>query len=117
MTTQDPYPEHLEDIDDAELGFAPSSGDALVRAMTRLAVAIENATSAFTSQRQAAPAVPERPPLAPLPPVQTVATTPPCPNHGLDKVKPSTKFAGFYCTAKDPNGPRGYCPWQFRTAA
>ena len=84
----------------------------LIRALTRIAVALET-----SGQRAVAPSVPPtRPALAPLPPVQTVATTPPCPNHGLDKVKPSTKFAGFYCTAKDPNGPRGYCSWQHRAA-
>lgn len=113
MNATDPYPDDLME----GLETPAPAGDQLVRAMNRLAAAIENATTAFSSQRAAAPSVPPtRPTLAPLPPVQTVATTPPCPNHGLDKVKPSTKFAGFYCTAKDPNGPRGYCSWQHRAA-
>lgn len=110
----DPYPEDLFESEPLEpvAPIAPEAvGQKLVQAINRLAAAIEN------NPVHAAPSVPARPALAPLPPVQTVASTPPCPNHGIEKVKPSTKFPGFYCTAKDPNGPRGYCPWQFRTAA
>lgn len=39
------------------------------------------------------------------------ASTPVCPKHGPDKVKPS-KFGGFYCQAADDEEPKGYCSWK-----
>lgn len=41
-------------------------------------------------------------------------TSPICPKHGAEKVKPSTKTPGFYCTHPDESGPRGYCTWSSR---
>ena len=46
-------------------------------------------------------------------PVQGGAT-PVCPKHGAEKVKPSTKFTGYFCTAQDESTERGYCRWQQR---
>lgn len=110
----DPYPPQLLETD-----LAPTEPDPLVRAINRLAQAIEQQVLAQLDNRpQSAPQAPQRPQaLAPLPAVTTVAAKPPCPKHGLDKVQPSNKFPGFFCTAKDEQGPRGYCAWQFRTQA
>lgn len=111
----------IEAPDFPETAYPPvlspvNDGDALTKAIHRLAAAVEQNTLAILDQRlpvsTAAPSV--VPPLATLPAVQTVASTPACPKHGLDRVKPSSKFAGFYCTAKDETGPRGYCAWQAR---
>lgn len=94
-------------------------------ALNRIATALEQIALALIDQR--APSVMLQggsggfvaptsnvAPLAALPAVQTVQNTPQCPKHGPDRVKPSSKFAGFYCTAKDETGPRGYCSWQAR---
>ena len=40
--------------------------------------------------------------------------SPVCPKHGAEKVKPSTKFTGYFCTAQDESTERGYCRWQQR---
>lgn len=104
-------PEHL-------YGLATlTADDTLAKAINRLAQAIEQNTLAMLDQRVGtqAPVVVPAQPLAALPPVQTVANKPSCPKHGPDKVSPSTKFTGFFCTAKDEAGPRGYCSWQART--
>lgn len=92
-----------------------NDADALTHALNRLATAVEHLTLTILDQK--APAAVQQAPAAlqALPAVQTVQTTPACPKHGLDRVKPSSKFAGFYCTAKDETGPRGYCGWQARS--
>jgi hypothetical protein len=110
---RDPYPETLEDVE-----FSPPTLPAIdpqVVALNRIATALEQLTLAVLDRPQVPQAATARPALAPLPPVQVVADKPSCTKHGPDKVAPSNKFAGFYCTAKDPQGPRGFCGWQFRT--
>jgi hypothetical protein len=113
----DPYPSQLMETD-----LTPTTEpDPLVRAINRLAQAIEQQVLATLDRpvaQQNAPQAPAqaRPALAPLPAVTVVAQKPPCPAHGIEKVQSSTKFPGFFCTAKDPNGPRGYCAWNVRTA-
>lgn len=110
----DPYPRELTD------DLTPlAEPDPLVRAVNRLATAVEQLVlNQLDNRPQAVQVAPQRPQvLQPLPAVTTVAAKPPCPFHGIDKVQSSTKFAGFYCTAKDASKPRGYCDWQFRTQA
>jgi hypothetical protein len=92
--------------------------DALVAAMHRLATAVEQLVLEMHDSRLT-------PPVGNVPALgqQTMATPPPfqplpamnqqrpaCPRHGLDKVKPSTKGPGFYCTAKENNGK--FCDWR-----
>ena len=132
----DPYPPTLIDTD-----LTPAiEPDPTVRALNRLAQAIEQLTLATLDARQPVQNAPQRPvnmrqdayaglpeqqaprpALATLPPVTVVAQKPPCPAHGLDKVLESKQFAGFYCAAKaapgQPQNARGYCTWQFRTQA
>ena len=109
----DPYPQNLADVDEAELGFAPASPaqSTLLRAVTaleRIAAALENRPQPV----QNAP----RPNLTPLPPIggNAVEQRPSCPFHGSEKVRASTNGkGGFYCSAKggpNPN-PKGYCTW------
>lgn len=120
MTTQliDPYPEDL-----AEDLTPLAEPDPLVRAVNRLAQAVEQNTLALLDRAQPAVVAPQtqRPALAPLPAVTIVAQKPPCPHHGIDKVQESRQFAGFFCSAKaspgQPQNARGYCTWQFRTQA
>lgn len=50
----------------------------------------------------------------PTPQVAPSGAMPSCPTHGPDKVKASTKGPGFFCSAHDENGPRGYCSWSVR---
>lgn len=110
----DPYPPELLADDLTPL----AEPDPMVRAINRLAQAVEQNTLALLDRSQPVQNAPQaRPNLAPLPAVTTVAQKPPCPKHGIDKVQVSSKFAGFFCTAKDDQGPRGYCAWQFRTQA
>jgi hypothetical protein len=109
----DPYPRELTD------DLTPlAEPDPLVRAINRLAQAIEQQVLATLDNRpQPVQVAPQRPQaLAPLPAVTVVAAKPPCPVHGIDKVSPSSKFPGFYCTAKDASKPRGFCDWTLRTA-
>ena len=79
----DPYPAELMDTD-----LTPTAEpDPLVRAINRLAQAIEQQVLATLDNRpqplQNAPQAPTG--LAPLPPVQIVAAKPSCPYHGPDK--------------------------------
>lgn len=46
-------------------------------------------------------------------PATVPASTPVCPTHGAEKVKPS-KYGGFYCTAADDSQERGYCVWKVK---
>jgi hypothetical protein len=112
----DPYPAKLAD----DLEAAPlAPADPLIRAINRLAQAIEQDTLARLHPVASQPVqnVPQGlPAFTPLPPVQTVAQKPPCPVHGIEKVAPSTKFPGFYCTAKDASKPRGFCDWTLKAA-
>ena len=116
MTTEAPdFPETL---------YAPlvplNDGDALTLAINRLALAVEQLALATIDSHpiiKAGPAtiqVSQPPvqaaiqPFAPLP--QVNPPRPACPRHGVDNVVPSTKRGvAFYCKAKDPNGPRGWC--------
>lgn len=66
----DPYPADLDAID-----FVPNSQDPLVRAVNRLAAALEQNTLAILDNRPQQPAAPR---LAALPPVQSVSV---CPIH------------------------------------
>lgn len=45
-----------------------------------------------------------RPRITPVQPVGPIS----CPDHGQEKLKPS-KFAGMYCTGRNPNGT--FCKW------
>lgn len=91
-----------------------NDADALVKAIHRLATAIEQNTLAILDQRLA-PLLPAQTshtspppnvqPFAPLPAVRTVANTPACPTHGPDGVKVSTKAGvAFFCSRKFDNG-------------
>lgn len=103
-----------DDIDMPETYYPPlapmSDGDALTTAINRLASAIEH-----IAYNQSTPPPPQpvhqngNAQLAPLPVMNQAR--PGCPQHGVDRVKPSTKGPGFFCSAKDPAGPRGYCSW------
>ena len=111
----DPYPEDLAALDDLPAdATVVSDNDRLIRAVNRLAQAVEQNTPAILHPaRQPAPV--GRPALAPLPAVQVVADKPACVWHGPDKVRTSAK-GGFYCTAQpgigQPNtNPKGYCTW------
>jgi hypothetical protein len=83
MTLTDPYPQDLEEIDNAALGFAPASIDGRpdpnVKALNRIATALEQIALALLDRPQNAPGRP----LAALPPVQTttVQTNGVCPIH------------------------------------
>lgn len=107
-----------EVLEETLYGIAPMNDvDANTKALNRLAQAVEHLTLTLIDQRAPQTVRPPQAPLAALPPlqpVQVVANAPTCPKHGPDRVKASTKFAGFYCTAKDEQGPRGYCGWQHR---
>lgn len=65
----DPYPADLfeEAPQDAPVSIDAGTRE-IIRALTRIAAALEKA---FPGQNGVAPAVPARPQLAPLPPVQT----------------------------------------------
>ena len=110
----DPYPAELMDTD-----LTPTAEpDPLVRAINRLAQAIEQQVLASLDNRpQPAQNAPQAPTgLAPLPPVQIIAAKPSCPYHGPDKVAASTNGqGGFYCQSKaspgQPSNPKGYCTW------
>lgn len=85
MTLADPYPTNLEEVDDAALGFAPSTADPVVVVLTRIANALE---------RMSAPPRPQpfqNAPLAALPPVVAQgAGQGVCPIHGVPwKVVPA----------------------------
>ena len=112
MTALDPYPADLAELDDLPANASVVTDmDRLVRALNRIAVALEG--------RQPVQSAPQRPvaPLQALPPVQAVEPVqkPPCPYHGLDKVRTSSKGPGFFCSAKamqgQPANDRGYCTW------
>jgi hypothetical protein len=115
---RDPYPESL--IDDIE-PVALEPADPLVRAINRLAQAVEQNTLAILDRPQPVQNAPQAPPvqrpaLAPLPAVQVVSERPACTWHGSEKVAPSTNGkGGFYCQAKaqpgQPSNPKGYCTW------
>ena len=113
----DPYPEDITS-DLVPLG----EPDPLVRAVNRLAAALEQNTLAILDQRPKVQAPVQfgqqlaQTALAPLPPVQVVQNRPSCPFHGPDKVASSTNGkGGFYCQAKaqpgQPSNPKGYCTW------
>lgn len=109
----DPYPQDLAALDELPAeSTVVSDTDRLVRAVNRLAQAVEQNTLAIL--HPASQGAVARPALAPLPPVQNVGQKPQCPFHGIDKVAPSTK-GGFYCQAKaapgQPSNPKGYCTW------
>lgn len=112
----DPYPQDLAALDDLPAdATVVTDADRLIRAVNRLAQALEQNTLAILHPAQGAPV--GRPALAPLPPVQTVGQKPACPFHGPDKVRSSTNGnGGFYCSAQpgmgQPNtNPKGYCTW------
>lgn len=109
----DPYPPELLDT---ELGVVEP--DPLVRAINRLAQAVEQNTLALLDNRPQPfqNATQQRPALTRLPAVQTVASTPPCTYHGTEKVRPSTNGkGGFYCASLaspgQPANAKGYCTW------
>jgi hypothetical protein len=85
----DPYPPELMETD-----LTPTTEpDPLVRAINRLAQAIEQqvlATLDRPAQNAPQPAQQARPALAPQPAVTVVAQKPPCPAHGIEKVQSST---------------------------
>lgn len=109
----DPYPQDLASLDEAE-SVVVSDTDRLIRAVNRLAQAVEQNTLAII--HPAPQATVSRPALTQLPPVQLVADKPACPFHGPDKVRTSTNGkGGFYCSALaqpgQPSNAKGYCTW------
>lgn len=72
-----------------------------------ISITVPDGVEVQVAQGAPQPAAPASPPVQP-------GTAPVCPKHGPDKVKPSTKGPGFYCTAHDDSGPRGYCTWSVR---
>lgn len=100
-----------------------TDGDRLTAAIERLATAVEQLALATIDSKpvlHVGPATVQVPQnatpipqanvtqFAPLP--QVNPQRPACPRHGVDSVVPSTKRGvAFYCKAKDPNGPRGWC--------
>ena len=85
--TADPYPETLAEIDESSLGFAQNTTDPTVRALNRIATALEQ----LVLERVPVQNGPQR--LAALPPVQVAApvqTGPGCPIHNVPwKVVPA----------------------------
>lgn len=73
----DPYPTDLAAIDEQVLGFAPNSADPAVRALNRIATALEQ----IALNQMDHPQTPQRPQLAALPPVQTKGYGGGCPIH------------------------------------
>lgn len=108
----DPYPTDLAQIDEAELGFA--APDPAASTLLRAVVALERIATALENRPQAAPARPQAT-LTALPAVVgvDVQQRPACPYHGIEKVRPSEKGPGFYCTAKGgpQANPKGWCGW------
>lgn len=97
-----------------------NDSDAMTKAINRLATAIEQLALETHDSRLPVPLVlPQNSQgsLQPQPPIQQFAPLPQvnpprpaCPRHGVDSVVPSTKRGvAFYCKAKDPQGPRGWC--------
>ena len=88
MTVADPYPQDLAEVDEAELGFA--SPDPTVKALNRIATAIEQLVLNGMDHPQNAPG---RPQLAALPPVAVqaqMAQAGVCPIHATPwKVVPA----------------------------
>lgn len=76
MTLTDPYPESLADIDNAALGFAES--DPTLRALNRIATALEQLVLNGMERPQNAPGLAALPPVRPVAPLANAGV---CPIH------------------------------------
>jgi hypothetical protein len=88
-------------VGNVELSWTLRGADEDVAARSKRVLKFVDALA--STHREPAPALPDPAP----------ASAPQCPLHGAAKVKPSTLFAGWYCTARVQDG---YCKWTQKTA-